>query len=141
MDFCGYFSNIADSRFYNLCRENGYQMDMALSEIVDALLVDEDYIHFSQERYTDVNDDKLDNFLHTLFPLLDFLQAFLDIFSLRLIYAIIGIYCVNSGGSIHHPILGVKCNHIGPTSEHDGQILFGNGVCLYYGDFRSNDLR
>ena len=37
-------------------------MDMALSEIVDALLVDEDYIHFSQERYTDVNDDKLDNF-------------------------------------------------------------------------------
>ena len=62
MDFCGYFSNIADSRFYNLCRENGYQMDMALSEIVDALLVDEDYIHFSQERYTDANDDKLDNF-------------------------------------------------------------------------------
>ena len=53
MDFCGYFSNIGDSRFYNLCRENGYQMDMAFSEIVDALFVDDDYITFSQENPND----------------------------------------------------------------------------------------
>jgi len=53
MDFCGYFSNIGDSRFYNLCRENGYQMDMAFSEIVDALFLDEDYIRFSQENPND----------------------------------------------------------------------------------------
>lgn len=60
IDVCGYFTNIADSKFYILCRENGYQMDIALSEIVDELFVDEDYIQFTQ--VGDFNDKKLDNF-------------------------------------------------------------------------------
>jgi hypothetical protein len=59
---CDYFTNIGDSNFYSLYRENGYQIDMTLSEIVDTLFVDENYIAFSQETYTDANDEKLDNF-------------------------------------------------------------------------------
>lgn len=59
---CNHFTNIGDSKFYSLYKENGYQIDMAFTDIVDTLFVDEYYIAFSQNTYSDVNDEKLDNF-------------------------------------------------------------------------------
>lgn len=44
IEISDYYSNIVDSRFYNVCKENGYQLDAALDKIIDELFVDEQYL-------------------------------------------------------------------------------------------------
>ena len=69
-----YYPAIPESRFYNLCKRNGYQLDEALIEIVDELVVDEYYNKFLNDQSVGI-DDYEDNLFSYVMSFVGFLMV------------------------------------------------------------------
>ena len=70
-----YSPAIPDSRFYGLCKRNGYQLDAALTEIVDELVVDEYYNKFLNDKSVGI-DDYEDNLFSYVMSFVGFLMVY-----------------------------------------------------------------
>jgi hypothetical protein len=56
INVCSNYTNTVNSRFYNLCKQNGFQLDAALTKIVDDLVVDELYIKFLNDHSVGIDE-------------------------------------------------------------------------------------
>jgi hypothetical protein len=70
-----YSPAIPESRFYGLCKLNGYQLDAALTEIVDELVVDEYYNKFLNDKSVSI-DDYEDNLFSYVMSFVGFLMVY-----------------------------------------------------------------
>jgi len=70
-----YSPAIPESRFYGLCKRNGYQLDAALTEIVDELVVDEYYNKFLNDKSASI-DDYEDNLFSYVMSFVGFLMVY-----------------------------------------------------------------
>ena len=76
IEISDYYSNIVDSRFYNVCKENGYQLDAALDKIIDELFVDEQYLKF----VADIPVQEHEDYESKSEIVFDFVMAFVGFF-------------------------------------------------------------
>lgn len=79
IEISDYYSNIVDSRFYNVCKENGYQLDAALDKILDELVVDEQYLKL----VADVPAQEHDDYETKSENLFDYVMAFVGFFMIH----------------------------------------------------------
>ena len=80
IEISDYYSNIVDSRFYNMCKQNGFQLDAALDTIIDELLVDEQYLNFVANIPVSEQDDEFEPKWDNLF---EFVMAFVGFFMIH----------------------------------------------------------
>ena len=80
IEISDYYSNIVDSRFYNFCKQNGFQLDAALDTIIDELLVDEQYLNFVANIPVSEQDDEFEPKWDNLF---EFVMAFVGFFMIH----------------------------------------------------------
>ncbi len=80
IEISDYYSNIVDSRFYNMCKQNGFQLDAALDTIIDELLVDEQYLNFVANLPVSEQDDEFEPKWDNLF---EFVMAFVGFFMIH----------------------------------------------------------
>lgn len=80
IEICDYYSNIVDSRFYNDCKENGFQLDAALDLIVDELLVDIYYLKKVDDVPRNVQHEDFEIKSENVF---DYVMAFVGFFMIH----------------------------------------------------------
>ncbi len=80
IEISDYYSNIVDSRFYNMCKQNGFQLDAALDTIIDELLVEEQYLNFVANIPVSEQDDEFEPKWDNLF---EFVMAFVGFFMIH----------------------------------------------------------
>ncbi len=80
IEISDYYSNIVDSRFYNVCKQNGFQLDAALDTIIDELLVEEQYLNFVANVPVSEQDDEFETKWDNLF---EFVMAYVGFFMIH----------------------------------------------------------
>jgi len=80
IEISDYYSNIVDSRFYNMCKQNGFQLDAALDTIIDELLLEEQYLNFVANIPVSEQDDEFEPKWDNLF---EFVMAFVGFFMIH----------------------------------------------------------